>query len=341
MLVFPSAGHGAWEAAFVNTCSPGDRVLMAETGAFAQWWKELAEGFGLRVDYLAGDWRHGADPAALEAALRDDRAREIRAVAIVHNETSTGIVSRLAEIRRAIDAADHPALLIVDTISSLASMDFRMDEWRVDVAVGGSQKGLMLPPGLSFNAVSAKALAASQSARLPRAYWDWRPMLPKGRDMDFTCTPAVNLFFGLKEALAMVGEEGLDAVFERHRRLAEAVRRAVAAWGADGGIELQSLHPAEHSNSVSAIRLPEGHDAEAVRGIARERFDTVLGAGLLRLRGRAFRIGHLGDLNAPMILGALAAAEMALRANGVPHRPGGVQAALDCLAEPPAKGTAP
>jgi len=328
VLVYPSAGHGAWEAALANSCSPGDRVLMAETGAFSTWWKDMAEALGLIVDYLPGDWRAGADPAAIEARLTEDKAHAIRAVAIVHNETSTGVLSPVAEIRRAIDRARHPALFLVDTISSLASIDFRMDEWQVDVAVGGSQKGLMLPPGLGFNGVGAKALSASQSARCRRSYWDWRAMLPDGKTVTFPCTPPVNLFFGLKDAIDMLLEEGLDQVFERHRRLAEAVRRAVAAWG----LELVARNPEQQSNSVSAILLPDGHDAEALRKTCLERFNLVLGSGLLRLRGRAFRIGHLGDLNELMILGTLSGVEMGLRANAVPHRPGGVQAAIDYLA---------
>lgn len=332
VLVYPAAGHGAWEAALVNTCSPGDRVLMCETGAFSQWWKEMAAALGLAVDYLPGDWRHGADPEAVEAHLAADGGGDIRAVAVVHNETSTGVASRVAEIRRAIDAAGHPALLLVDTISSLASIDFRMDEWGVDVAVGGSQKGLMLPPGLGFTGVSEKAFRAARASTARRSYWDWRDMMPDGETAGFVCTPPINLMFGLAEAIDMLEEEGLEACFARHRRLAEAVRRAVAGWG----LELNARDAREASDSVSAIRVPEGHDAEAVRRIARERFDVVLGVGILKLAGRAFRIGHLGDLNAPTVLGALAAVQASLAAAGVPHDPRGIAAAIDWLTGDPA-----
>jgi alanine-glyoxylate transaminase/serine-glyoxylate transaminase/serine-pyruvate transaminase len=329
VVIYPAAGHGAWEAALTNTSSPGDTILMAETGAFSGWWREMAESFGITVEYLAGDWRHGADPEAIEARLAEDRAGVIKAVAVVHNETSTGVTSRIADVGRAIDRASHPALFLVDNISSLASMDFRMDEWRIDVAIGGAQKGLMLPPGLGFTAVSEKAFRASQSARLPRNYWDWRAQLPDGLTPTFTCTPAVNLFFGLKESLDMLLEEGLDEVFARHARLAEAVRRAVRAWGLD----LQSADPREHSNSVSAIRMPDGHDAEMVREACHSRANVVLAGGLRKLAGRVFRIGHLGDLNEPMILGTLAATELALAATSAPHTPGGTTAAIRYLAE--------
>ena len=329
VLILPAAGHGAWEAALANTCAPGERVLMAETGAFSAMWKGMAEALGLAVEELSGDWRHGVDPAAVEAHLAADRDRRIKAVAVVHNETSTGVTSRLAEVRRAIDASGHPALLIADTISSLASIDFRMDEWGVDVAIGGSQKGLMLPPGMSFNAVGDKALRAAQAVTTARSYWDWRLMLPDGTTPTFTCTPAINLMFGLAEALDMLEEEGLEACLARHARLAEAVRRAVAGWG----LELWSKDAREHSNSISAVLMPDGHDADALRSLCRERFNLVLAGGLMRLKGRLFRIGHLGDLNEPMILGTLATVEMGLRAAGVPHRPGGVDAAIAYLAE--------
>ncbi len=329
VLIYPAAGHGAWEAALANTCSPGDRVLMCETGAFSHWWKDMAEALGLTVDYLPGDWRRGADPAAIGAHLAADGDRAIRAVAVVHNETSTGVASRVAEIRDAIDAADHPALFLVDTISSLASIDFRMDEWRVDVAVGGSQKGLMLPPGLGFTGVSERAFRAAQSSTTRRSYWDWRDMMPDGETAGFVCTPPINLMFGLAEAIDMLEEEGLEACFARHRLLAEAVRRAVAGWG----LELNARDPREASDSVSAVLLPEGHDAEDVRRIARERYDVVLGVGILKLAGRAFRIGHLGDLNAPTVLGALASVQAALAAAGVPHDPQGIVAAVDYLSE--------
>lgn len=331
--IYPAAGHGAWEAALANVCAPGDRVLMCETGAFSQWWKEMAEALGLAVDYLPGDWRSGADPAAVEAHLAADRGRVLRAVAVVHNETSTGVASRIAEVREAIDAAGHPALLLVDTISSLASMDFRMDEWGVDVAVGGSQKGLMLPPGLGFTGVSEKAFRASRANPAPRSYWDWRATMPDGETAGFVCTPPINLMFGLAEALDMLEEEGLEACFARHRRLAGATRSAVAGWG----LEINARDAREASDSVSAVRLPEGHDAEAVRRIARERHDVVLGVGILRLAGRAFRIGHMGDLNAPMLLGALASVQAALAEARVPHDPRGILAAIDRLTGDPAE----
>ncbi len=332
VLIYPSAGHGAWEAALTNICAAGDRIVIPETGAFSGWWKEMAEAFGIRVDYLPGDWRHGADPAAVEAHLAQDNDYEIKAVALVHNETSTGIVSRCAAVRAAIDAAKHPALFLVDTISSLASMDFRMDEWRVDVAVGGSQKGLMLPPGLSFTGVSPNALAAAQSRRLPRSYWDWRTMLPDGKTVTFPCTPAINMMFGLREALVMLLEETLDGVFQRHHRLAEATRCAVRAWSQGGGPDLLSCDPAEHSDSVTAVLMPEGHDANQVKAHCADGYNVVLGGGLLRLAGRVFRIGHLGDLNEPMILGTLGCIEASLRACGVPHGAGGVDAAIAHLA---------
>ncbi len=329
VLIYPAAGHGAWEAALVNTCSPGQRVLMCETGAFSQWWRDMAESLGLVVDYLPGDWRRGADPAAIEAHLAADRGRTIRAVAVVHNETATGVTSRIGEIRRAIDAAGHPALLLVDVISSLASMDFRMDEWGVDVAIGGSQKGLMLPPGLGFTGVSEKAFRAASDSTSRRSYWDWREMMPDGKTAAFVCTPPINLMFGLAEAIDMLDEEGLDACFARHRRLAEAVRRAVSGWG----LELNALDPREMSDSVSTVLMPDGHDAEELRRIARERHDVVLGVGILRLAGRAFRIGHLGDLNTPMILGALACVQASLTAAGVPHNAGGIAEAVTFLSE--------
>jgi len=332
VLVLPSSGHGAWEAAFANTLSPGDRILVCETGAFSTWWRQMAERLGVEAEYLPGDWRHAVAAEAVEARLRQDGERNIRAVCLVHNETSTGVASDVAAVRRAVDAAGHPALFLVDTISGLGAMDFRMDEWGVDVAICGGQKGLMLPPGLGFTGISEKAWNACQSARLPRSYWDWRAMLPNGRTPEFTCTPPINLFFGLREALAMLREEGLEAVFARHRRLAGAARAAVRHWGREGGIELNALVPAEASDSVTAVLLPAGHDANAVRRIALERFNVSLAGGLMQLNGRAIRIGHLGDLNEPMLLGTLAATEMALKLAGVPHAPGGVQAAMENLA---------
>lgn len=331
VIAYASSGHGAWEAALVNVLSPGDRVLMAETGAFSHWWRDMARAHGAAVSYLPGDWRHGVDTAAVEAALLNDRSHAIKAVAVVHNETATGIVSDVAGVRAAMDRADHPALLLVDTISSLASMDFRMDDWRVDVAVGGSQKGLMLPPGLSFTAVSDRALEASKKADMSRFYWSWRRLLTAEGRPGFAGTPAIHFFYGLIEALAMLSEEGLDNVFARHARLAGAVRAAAGAWAASGGPELNAIDPAEQSNSVSAIRIPEGFDAEAVRTICRDRYNVLLGGGLLDFAGKVIRIGHLGDLNEPMILGALSAVEMAYEELAIPHQ-SGITAAMASLA---------
>ncbi len=329
VIVFPSSGTGAWEAALVNTLSPGDRVLMVETGHFATLWRNLATRIGLEVEFLEGDWRRGAEPERIEARLAADKDRAIRAVAIVHNETSTGAASRIGAIRQAMDAAGHPALLFVDTISSLASIDFRMDEWGVDVAVGCSQKGLMLPPGLGFNAISPRALEAAETARLPRAYWDWRPMLENNARGFFPYTPATNLLFGLREALAMLAEEGLEQVFARHARHGEATRRAVRAWG----LEVLCREPAEHSNSLTAVLLPEGHDADAFRRTVLDAFNMSLGTGLGRLKGRVFRIGHLGDFNDLALIGTLGGVEMGLALAGVPHKTGGTAEALAYLAE--------
>jgi alanine-glyoxylate transaminase/serine-glyoxylate transaminase/serine-pyruvate transaminase len=327
VTMFPAAGHGAWEAALANTLSPGDRIVMPETGAFSTWWKDMAESLGITVDYLAGDWRHGADPAAIEAHLADDRAGAIKAVALVHNETSTGILSDAAGVRAAIDRAGHSALYLVDTISSLASMDFRMDEWDVDVAVGGSQKGLMLPPGMSFTAIGPKALAAAKTSRMPRNYFDWAHVLPDGKTPELPWTPPEPLIFGLAEALTMLEEEGLETCFARHARLAEATRRAVAGWG----FALNPLDPAEASNSVTAVHVPEGHDADAFRTACLDRYNLVLATGIGPLKGRIFRIGHLGDLNEAMILGTLATIETTLAATGVPHKSGGINAAIAYL----------
>src|SRR5690606_21548384 len=322
VVIYPSSGTGAWEAALVNTCEPGDRVLMAETGWFATLWCEVARRLGLNPELLPGDWRHGVDPAEIEAHLAADRSHSIRAVCVVHNETSTGVASRVAEVRKAIDRAGHPALLMVDTISSLASIDYRHDEWGVDVTVAGSQKGLMLPPGLGFNAVGEKALRRSETSRFPRSYWDWRAMIAANAGGYFPYTPATNLLYGLREAIRMLLEEGMEEVFARHDRLAEATRRAVRAWG----LEIVCAEPREYSNSLTAVMLPEGHDADAFRKVTLERFNTSLGNGLGKLQGRAFRIGHLGDFNEPMLAGTLASVEMGLAAAGVPHRKGGVDA---------------
>jgi alanine-glyoxylate transaminase/serine-glyoxylate transaminase/serine-pyruvate transaminase len=328
VIVYPASGTGAWEAALVNTLSAGDHVVMAETGHFATLWRRMADRLGLNVEFLPGDWRHGADPGAIEARLSQDRAHLIKAVAVVHNETSTGCVTRVPDVRRAIDAARHPALLMVDTISSLASIDYRMDEWGVDVTVGGSQKGLMLPPGLSFNAVGPNALAASKRAGLPRSYWSWDEMLASNASGFFPYTPATNLLCGLREALRMLAEEGLEHVFARHQRHGEATRRAVSGWG----LEVLCADPREHSASLTAVMIPEDIDADRVRKIVLERFDMSLGTGLGKLQGTIFRIGHLGHFNDLMLAGTLCGVEMGLGLAGVPLRGSGVQAALEHLA---------
>ena len=331
VVIYPASGTGAWEAALANTLSPGDAVLFCRTGWFATLWEDMARRLGLAPEFIDTDWRRGADPAAIGERLADDRAHRLKAVCVVHNETSTGCATRIDEVRAAIDAARHPALLLVDTISSLASMEYRHDAWRVDVTVAGSQKGLMLPPGLSFNAISAKALAAAATAGLPRSYWDWRAMLAANTTGYFPYTPATNLLYGLDTALAMLLEEGLDRTFARHARHAEATRRAARAWG----LELQCAEPLHYSASLTAVRLPEGHSADALRALILERFNMSLGNGLGRLADRVVRIGHLGDFSDLMLAGTLAGVEMGLRAAGVPHRPGGVQAAMDYLAGHP------
>jgi len=336
VVIYPSSGTGAWEAALVNTLSPGDRVLMAETGHFATLWKRLAERLGLSVEFIPGDWRHGAPAAQIEARLRADDARSIKAVCVVHNETSTGVTTHVADVRAAIDRASHPAVLMVDTISSLASMDYRHDEWGVDVSVAGSQKGLMLPAGLSFNAISAKALAAAKSARLPRSYWDWGDQLAISATGYFPYPPATNLLYGLHEALDMLLAEGLENVFARHERLAEATRRAVRAWD----LEILCAEPSEYSAALTAVMMPEGHNADTFRKIALDRFNLSLGQGLGKLSGKVFRIGHLGYFNDLMLCGTLAGVEMGLELAGVPHRKGGVLAATDYLAASAATGLA-
>ena len=333
VFIYPASGTGAWEAALINTLSPGDRVLMYETGHFSTLWMRLAERLGLQPEFIAGDWRGGADPQAIEERLRQDSSGEIKAVCVVHNETSTGAASRIDEVRQAIDAAGHPALYMVDTISSLASIDYRHDEWGVDVTVGGSQKGLMLPPGLSFNAVSEKALDAAKTATLPRAYWSWEEMSGPNAEGMFPHTPATNLLYGLAEAIDMLHEEGLDNVFARHQRHAEATRRAVAAWG----LEVLCRDPRHDSGSLTAVLMPEGHDADRFRSVVLDSFDMSLGNGLSKLAGRVFRIGHLGDFNDLMLAGTLSGVEMGLGLAGVPHARGGVQAALDYLAGPEAE----
>jgi alanine-glyoxylate transaminase / serine-glyoxylate transaminase / serine-pyruvate transaminase len=336
VVIYPASGTGAWEAALVNTLSPGDRVLMCETGHFASLWQKMAGKLGLAVELIPNDWRRGADPAAIEAKLKDDRAHSIKAVCVVHNETSTGATSRIGAVRKAIDAAGHPALYMVDTISSLASIDYRHDEWGVDVTVAGSQKGLMLPPGLSFNCVSEKARKASQGAKLPRSYWSWDEMLANNKSGYFPYTPATNLLYGLREALRMLQEEGFANVFARHARHAEATRRAVRAWG----LEILCAVPEEYSNSLTAVMMPAGHDADALRRVILEAYDMSLGTGLGRLAGKVFRIGHLGDFNDLTLAGTLSGVEMGLALAGVPHKKGGVLAALEHLTESAKSGAA-
>lgn len=325
VVIYPSSGTGAWEAALLNTLSPGDKVLMYETGHFANLWKNIAVKLGLQPEFIASDWRSGADASVIEARLREDKDHTIKAVCVVHNETSTGATSRVDEVRKAIDAAKHPALLMVDTISSLGSIDYRHDEWGVDVTIGGSQKGLMLPPGLGFNAVSQKALAAGKTGKLPKSYFDWEEMLASNKDGFFPYTPATNLLYGLAEAVDMLHEEGLDRVFARHDRHAEGVRRAVQAWG----LEILCRDPKYYSSVLTGVVMPEGHNADSLRKTALDHFDVSLGTGLAKVAGRVFRIGHLGDTNDLTIIAALAGVEMALSLGNVPHKAGGVAAAMD------------
>ncbi len=325
VVIFPSSGTGAWEAAIVNALSVGDHVLMYETGQFAALWRQLAERLGIHAEFIPGDWRHGIDPSDVERRLRADTAHAIKAVMVVHNETSTGILNRIPDIRAAIDRAAHPALLMVDTVSSLGSADYRHDEWRVDVSVAGSQKGLMLPPGLGFNAFSDKALNAGG---MNRSYWDWREMLAINPTGYFPYTPATNLLYGLREACRMVREEGLANVFARHQRHAAAARAAVQAWG----LENLALNPAEYSPAVTAVIVPEGHDADHLRRVILENFDMSLGTGLAKVKGKVFRIGHLGHFNDLMLMGTLSGVEMGLHLAGIPHRQGGAAAAMDLLA---------
>jgi alanine-glyoxylate transaminase/serine-glyoxylate transaminase/serine-pyruvate transaminase len=328
VIIFPASGTGAWEAALVNTLSPGDRVLMYETGHFATLWNGMAKRLGVSPEFIASDWRRAADPAAIEAKLADDPAHEIKAVCVVHNETSTGATSRIGEVRKAIDRAKHPALFMVDTISSLASIDYRHDEWGVDVTIAGSQKGLMLPPGLSFNAVSDKALAAGSSAKLPRSYWSWEEMLGPNKNGFFPYTPATNLLYGLREALKMLlEEEGLENVFKRHDRHAEATRRAVRTWG----LEILCTNPTEYSSALTAVLMPDGHSEVDFRKAVLERYNMSLGSGLGKIANKVFRIGHLGDFNDLTLLGTLCGVEMGLGAAGVPHKKGGVDAAMEYL----------
>ena len=336
VVIYPASGTGAWEAALVNCFSPGDKLLMVETGHFASLWQKMAGKLGLQVELIATDWRRGADPAAVEAKLKEDKAHAIKAVCVVHNETSTGATSRIALIRKAIAGANHPALFMVDTISSLASIDYRHDEWGVDVTVAGSQKGLMLPPGLSFNAVSEKARKAAQSAKLPKSYWSWDDIIAANKTGYFPYTPATNLLYGLREAIAMLRAEGLQQVFARHARHAEATRRAVRAWN----LEILCANAEEYSNTLTAVMMPAGHDADALRKSILDAYDMSLGTGLGRLAGKVFRIGHLGDFNDLTLMGTLAGVEMGLTLAQVPHKQGGVAAAMAYLAEAAGSRTA-
>ena len=328
VIIYSASGTGAWEAALVNTLSPGDQVLMYETGQFATLWRRLAQRFGLEVEFLAGDWRSGVDAAAVGARLAEDRTHRIKAVAVVHNETSTGVLSDIAAVRQAMERAHHPALLLVDAVSSVGAIDYRHDEWGVDVTICGSQKGLMLPPGLAFNAISAKALAAMRSARLPRAYWDWQEMLTFNESGYFPYTPGTNLLQGLRVALTLLQEEGLEHVFARHRRAGQATRRCVEHWG----LELQCRVAAEYSPVVTAARVPEGYSADKLRERILTKSNLSLGSGLGRLADRVFRIGHLGDFNDPMVIGTLGSIEMGLKATGIAYHPGGLEAAVNELA---------
>jgi alanine-glyoxylate transaminase/serine-glyoxylate transaminase/serine-pyruvate transaminase len=336
VIIYPASGTGAWEAALVNTLSPGDKVLMSETGHFSTLWFKMATKLGLVIDMIPGDWRHGANHEEIEKRLKADTQHAIKAVCVVHNETATGVTTRIPLVRKAIDNAKHPALLLVDTISSLASIDYRHDEWGVDVTVGGSQKGLMLPPGLSFNATSEKSLAAQKTAKLPRSFFDWAEMIPQNADGWFPYTPATNLLYGLREAIAMLEEEGFANVFARHDRHAEATRRAVRAWG----FEVLCQNPEEYSSALTAVVMPAGHDADKLRGIILEHFDMSLGMGLTKLKGKVFRIGHLGDFNDLTLMGTLAGVEMGLELAGVPHKKGGVLAAAEYLTQQAAKSRA-
>jgi alanine-glyoxylate transaminase/serine-glyoxylate transaminase/serine-pyruvate transaminase len=337
VIVFPSSGTGAWEAALVNTLRPGDKILMFDTGQFATLWKKMAERLGLAVEFVLGDWRRGVDPAIVESKLREDRSRAIRSVAVVHNETSTGVTSRIPLIRQAIDRAGHDALFLVDTISSLASIDYRHDAWGVDVTVSCSQKGFMLPPGLGFNAVSEKAIAAARKGGMPRSYWDWDEMLKNNANGFFPYTPSTNLLYGLRESLAMLREEGLANVFARHARHAEAARQAVRSWG----LEILSALPEEHSNVLTAVMMPGGRGADAFRATVLSRFDMSLGAGLGKLADKIFRIGHLGDFNDLTLIGALAGVEMGLAVAGIPHMAGGTQQAMQYLRRRATAGDGP
>ena len=329
VVIYPASGTGAWEAAIVNTLSEGDKVLMFETGHFSFLWLEIAKKFKLQVDFVPGDWRTGVDPKIVEQKLKDDKEKKIKAIFVVHNETSTGVTSKISKIRKAIDDANHPSLFFVDTISSLGSIDYRHEEWKVDVTVGGSQKGLLLPPGLSFNALSPKAIEAYNRSTLAKSYWDWKPMLENNKNGFFPYTPATNLLYGLDEALNILLEEGLENVFKRHNKLAEATRRAVRAWG----LEILCKNKEEYSSSLTAALVPEGYDADDLRKIILDNYDMSLGTGLTKLKGKIFRIGHLGDFNELMLAGTLAGIEMGLKKSKIPFKPGGIMAALDYLSK--------
>lgn len=329
VVMYPASGTGAWEAAIVNTLNPGDKILMFETGQFSYLWAEQAKKFSLVVDFVPGDWRHGADPKIVEQKLSEDKGHKIKALLVLHNETATGIVSNIGKIRKAMDSAKHPALLLVDTISSLASIDYRHDEWKVDVTIAGSQKGLLLPPGLSFNAISQKALDAYSKSTMQKAYWDWKPMLENNKNGFFPYTPSTNLIFGLDEALNILMEEGLENIFKRHARLAEATRIAVKAWG----LEILAKNPEEYSNTITAVLLPEGYDADNLRKMILDDFNMSLGMGLNKIKGKVFRIGHLGDFNDLMLAGVLTGVEMGLKKNKIPYKSGGLMSAIDYLSK--------
>lgn len=329
VVMYPASGTGAWEAAIVNTLNPGDKILMFETGQFSYLWAEQAKKFSLVVDFVPGDWRHGADPKIVEKKLSEDKGHKIKALLVLHNETATGIVSNIGKIRKAMDSTKHPALLLVDTISSLASIDYRHDEWKVDVTIAGSQKGLLLPPGLSFNAISQKALDAYSKSTMQKAYWDWKPMLENNKNGFFPYTPSTNLIFGLDEALNILMEEGLENIFKRHARLAEATRIAVKAWG----LEILAKNPEEYSNTITAVLLPDGYDADNLRKMILDDFNMSLGMGLNKIKGKVFRIGHLGDFNDLMLAGVLAGVEMGLKKNKIPYKSGGLMSAIDYLSK--------
>ena len=327
VIIFPASGTGAWEAAMVNTLSAGDKILMFETGHFSTLWYDIAHKFNLEIDFVKGDWRTGVDPNIVEKKLKEDTEKKIKAVCAVHNETSTGVTSRIGEIRKSMDNANHPALLFVDTISSLGSIDYKHEEWKVDVTVGGSQKGLLLPPGLSFNAISSKALNAYKNSNLPKSYWDWEPMIENNKKGYFPYTPATNLLYGLDEAINILTEEGLENVFNRHNRFAEATRIAVNAWG----LEILCKNPNEYSSSLTAVLVPEGHDSDSLRKIILDDYNMSLGTGLAKVAGKVFRIGHLGDFNELMLAGTLSGVEMGLMKSKIPFNKGGILKALEYL----------